>query len=100
MRSRYAAFVKGAIEYLIITHDPQTVSTTARTSLERFARAAAWHGLEIVATVRGGEDDSDGIVEFIARGAINGLAFAQRERSRFRKLDGRWLYIDGTMKRA
>src|SRR5688572_11259862 len=92
MRSRYAAFVKGAIDYLIDTHDPDTRGKVSRASLTEFSRETIWLGLEIVTTERGGEDDDTGVVEFIARGAQRGQPFAQRERSRFRKLDGAWVY--------
>ena len=95
MRSRYTAFVRGAIDYLIETHDPATRKTVDAKGLAQWSRDTVWLGLEIVATERGGEDDEAGVVEFIARGATRGKPFAQRERSRFRKLDGRWYYTDG-----
>lgn len=99
MRSRYSAFVKGAIDYLIDTHDASTRASVERAGLAAFCRDTGWLGLEIVDTVRGGEADDDGIVEFIARGVTHGKPFAQRERSRFRRVDGRWFYVDGTLKR-
>lgn len=95
MRSRYTAYVRGAIDYLIETHDPSTRSAVDREGIARWSRQTVWSGLTIVDTVAGGAHDDAGIVEFIARGATRGLPFAQRERSRFRRLDGRWLYIDG-----
>ena len=100
MRSRYCAFVKELVDYLIETHDPETVKSVSKASLAQCARDTMWLGLEIVATERGGEDDDTGVVEFIARGASKGRPFAQRERSRFRKLDGRWVYTDGAVKRS
>ena len=95
MRSRYTAYVRGAIEYLIATHDPSTRKGLDRRSLAQFCRDTGWLGLEIVATEKGGQDDSTGVVEFIARGVSKSVPFAQRERSRFRKVDGQWLYVDG-----
>jgi SEC-C motif-containing protein len=100
MRSRYTAFVRGAIDYLIETHDASTRDSVDRASIARWSRETEWRGLEIVATVRGGEEDDDGIVEFIARGATRGKAFAQRERSRFRRVDGAWFYLDGKVSGA
>jgi SEC-C motif-containing protein len=100
MRSRYCAFVKNLVDYLLETHDPDTVKSVSRASLAQFARDTMWLGLEIVATERGGETDETGIVEFIARGASRGQPFAQRERSRFRKLEDRWVYIDGVVERV
>lgn len=98
MRSRYTAYVRGAVDYLIKTHDPATRKGLDRRSLAQFCRDTGWLGLEIVATEKGGPNesgDNEGIVEFIARGVTKGAPFAQRERSRFRKVDGQWLYVDG-----
>jgi SEC-C motif-containing protein len=103
MRSRYTAFVRGAVDYLLDTHDTSTRGTVSRKDLVASCRDTGWLGLEIVDTVRGGEADDDGIVEFIARGVvITGGArrpFAQRERSRFKRVVGRWYYVDGSVKR-
>ncbi|MEO8706315.1 MAG: YchJ family metal-binding protein [Kofleriaceae bacterium] len=95
MRSRYSAYVEGAIDYLLETHDVSTRANVDRPGITAWSRDTEWLGLEILACERGGPGDDDGIVEFIARGSTQGAAFAQRERSRFRKLDGRWFYIDG-----
>lgn len=100
MRSRYSAFVRGAVDYLIETHDASTRATADKASLTAFCRDTGWLGLEIVDTQQGGESDDAGIVEFIARGVTKGQPFAQRERSRFRRIDGHWFYIDGTFKKA
>lgn len=96
MRSRYTAYVRGAIDYLLATHDPATRAGVDRDAVARWSRDTQWLGLEIVATERGGERDDTGVVEFIARGVTSGAPFAQRERSRFRRLDGHWVYTDGS----
>lgn len=100
MRSRYTAFVRGAVDYLIETHDVSTRGTVDQIGLAAFCRETGWLGLEIVDAVKGGENDDEGIVEFIARGVTRGQPFAQRERSRFRRVDGRWFYIDGAVRRG
>ncbi len=97
MRSRYAAFVHADMAYLHRTHDPDTRGSFDQKGAEKFARATTWTGLEIVATVDGGATDATGIVEFIARGTSGGGAFAQHERSRFRRVDGRWVYVGGEL---
>ena len=95
MRSRYTAYVRGAIDYLIATHDPETRGTLDVPAMTAWSRDTTWLGLEIVATARGGERDADGTVEFIAFGVTRGAPFRQRERSRFRRVDGAWRYVDG-----
>ncbi len=94
MRSRYTAYVRGEIAYLLATHD-DTTRPRDPAPIAKWSRETEWQGLEIVATEAGGETDDTGIVEFIARGNTNGQPFAQRERSRFRKRDGAWFYVDG-----
>jgi SEC-C motif-containing protein len=100
MRSRYTAYVRGAIDYLIDTHDASTREVADRDRIAAWSRQTEWLGLEVLATERGGTEHDDGIVEFIARGRNNGVPFAQRERSRFRRVDGRWYYLDGTAGRT
>jgi len=95
MRSRYTAYVRGEIDYLIATHDASTRATVDAKAAAAWSRETEWKGLEIVATEAGGTEDEQGIVEFIARGVTRGKSFAQRERSRFRKVDGAWFYLDG-----
>jgi SEC-C motif-containing protein len=82
MRSRYVAYVRGAIDHIMATHDPATRAGVDRDAAARWSRDTQWLGLEIVATERGGEHDADGVVEFIARGVTRGL-------------DGCWYYADG-----
>jgi SEC-C motif-containing protein len=96
MRSRYTAYVRGAIDYLIATHAPEHRSGVDRAEITKWTRTTLWMGLEIVATEAGGERDATGIVEFIASGVTRGKPFRQHERSRFRRdADGAWLYVDG-----
>lgn len=97
MRSRYTAYVRGDIDHLLRTYDPDTRGTVDVEGVTRWSRETQWLGLEIVDTERGGEHDEAGIVEFIARGVTQGAPFAQRERSRFRRVDGRWVYTDGAI---
>jgi SEC-C motif-containing protein len=98
MRSRYTAYVRGAIDYLVATHDPATRGSVDVPAITRWSRDTTWMGLEIVATERGGESDDTGMVEFIASGVTNGSPFRQHERSRFRRTDGAWFYIDGDVR--
>ncbi len=95
MRSRYTAYVRGTIDHVIASHDPATRGEVDREESEKWSRETEWQGLEIVATDRGGENDQEGTVEFVAKGATTGQPFAHRERATFRRVEGRWMYVDG-----
>jgi SEC-C motif-containing protein len=90
MRSRYSAFVLGREDYLLATWHP----STRPPALELDATPRPhWLGLAVKAHVQ--QDATDATVEFVARYKINGRAFRLHETSRFEKVDGRWLYVDG-----
>jgi len=98
MRARYAAYVRGEIDYLVRTHDASTRASLDVRAIRKWSKTTMWLGLEIVATEAGGPDDDAGIVEFIARGVTAGKPFAQHERSRFRRVDGAWFYAGGEVR--
>lgn len=95
MRSRYSAYVVGAIDYLGETLHPSHRTDWDREATRRWADDAAWLGLEILKTENGRETDSEGIVEFIASYREQGVDRAHRERSVFRRHGGRWYYVEG-----
>ena len=67
-----------------------------RAAVERWARDSTWLGLTILARERGGAGDDDGIVEFEAAYRTSaGARIVHRERSLFRRREGRWFYVDG-----
>ena len=90
MRSRYSAFVECNEAYLLATWHSQT-----RPSKVRFDSSQRWLGLAIKSTLSGGEADDEGEVEFVARYKIAGKGYRLRERSRFKKVQGRWYYLEG-----
>ena len=91
MRSRYAAYGLGMIDYLLATWHP----STAPGELE--LAPVKWLGLEVRHTATSGDA---GVVEFVAR-LRNSFGKAERlhETSRFVReglgAQVRWLYIDG-----
>lgn len=90
MRSRYSAFVECDERYLLASWHHDT-----RPSRVRFDSTQHWLGLSIKATQAGREADFTGTVEFVARYKVAGKGHRLREKSRFEKIDGRWLYRDG-----
>lgn len=91
MRSRYAAFALSLDSYLLSSWAPETRPAT----LDLDA-STQWRRLQVVDTVDGGPGDETGVVEFRAsfRDA-DGTTGLLHERSRFERLDGRWVYFDG-----
>lgn len=91
MRSRYSAYVTHAIDYIVKTCtdrdgslDPEAIRTWSTTS--------QWHGLQILKTVKGGPDDTEGEVEFIASFSQKGEKQETREYGLFKKIKDQWLY--------
>ena len=99
MRSRYSAYVHGATDYLVSTHAPEGREEVDRDLTEKWAKESSWLGLEVVSTDKGAADDDEGMVEFIARYRTAGHDLSHREKSRFKKVDGRWCYVDGEVAR-
>lgn len=100
MRSRYTAYVRSDVDYIMKTHDPSTVHTQDRNSVAKWARESSWDGLEIVACENGTATDTEGVVEFRARYHIGNQAAVHHERSTFRKDDDQWYYVDGELIKA
>ena len=94
MRSRYSAYVRLELDYLVATHHPQTFGGD-RLALQRFAEKAQWLGLEVLSTQAGGPDDERGVVEFRCR-FFDGKTRVHHERSSFARDEGRWVYVNGT----
>ncbi len=86
MRSRYAAFVKRDEAYVLRTWHPRT-----RPPRVEFDPGMRWTGLEILDTSEGSAFHTTGTVTF--RASHTGGAL--HERSRFERVDGAWVYVDG-----
>lgn len=94
MRSRYTAFTQANATYLQDTLAPEAKEDYNHEETEAWIKEAKWHGLE----VRGASEEGDGgSVEFVARYTFRGKPYAHHELASFRKLDGRWVYVDGVM---
>lgn len=93
MRSRYTAFQLRDADYVRDTWDP--AHCPAKLDFEGDARV--WSKLDIVATLGGGEDDQRGVVEFKAQFELGEDTYMIHEVSRFHRLEGRWVYLDGTI---
>ena len=95
MRSRYTAFVRGDLNHIENTYARQERHNVIRPAVESMFQSVEWVGLEILGTSRGGVDDDTGTVEFAARFRKDGEVLVHRERSAFRREEGRWVYVEG-----
>ncbi|KEA65293.1 UPF0225 protein YchJ [Marinobacterium lacunae] len=95
MRSRYSAFALGAVDYLIETLAPEMRHPGEAELLAEQTQVTTWTGLTILDTQAGGPEDTTGIVEFEARFQSGPDKGALHERSRFRRENSRWVYVDG-----
>ncbi|MFI2377698.1 YchJ family protein [Streptomyces sp. NPDC018964] len=86
MRSRYCAFVRRDGAYLLRTWHPRT-----RPERIDFDPGMRWTGLEVLDTSDGSAFHSTGTVTF--RASYRGGSL--HERSRFERVDGAWVYVDG-----
>ena len=92
MRSRYTAYVLEDDAYLLRSWHPET-----RPAHLTFNPDQRWLGLKIKASDAGQNSDTEGTVEFVARYKIHGRGARLHETSRFTKVGGAWVYIDGTL---
>jgi len=95
MRARYAAYALGDVDYILDTHDPDTAKDIDRRNTELWSKSSKWLGLTIVSTEKGESSDDEGSVEFVARYKLKGVTINHRERAKFRKKAGQWLFVDG-----
>ena len=99
MRSRFTAFATGNVPYLLASWHPST-----RPDSLDLDSSLRWYRLDILGST-GGVFDTTGTVKFAAyyrsapgtdpKRRVKGV---QQENSRFEKLNGRWLYLDGEVK--
>lgn len=96
MRSRYTAFVVGETAHLARSWHPRT--RPEEIAIDPDLR---WTGLEILdtpAVTRDSSGGETGVVEFRAGWIERGTRGLLHERSRFVRLRGRWVYVDGDVR--
>jgi SEC-C motif domain protein len=102
MRSRYTAFTRSNIDYLIATLHPKSRRPDDKRRHRQTINQTQWIRLTILKTQKGQPTDKTGMVEFVAEFRDTqavGFAAAEvhqlHERSRFVKVDNQWFYVDG-----
>ncbi|MCP5463779.1 MAG: YchJ family protein [Deltaproteobacteria bacterium] len=94
LRSRYSAFVSGAVPYIMETHHPEKRNEIDENGIRDWAEQATWYGLEIANVEGGGKDDDEGVIEFYAKYNQEGKTYNHHELSLFKKHDGAWYFYD------
>ena len=90
MRARYSAYVRHDADFLLRSWHPDT-----RPGQVMFDPDLEWLGLEVVRTEAGSGLDAEGVVEFRARFRRGSEYLELHETSRFTRVDGEWVYVDG-----
>jgi SEC-C motif-containing protein len=91
MRSRYSAYVLGLETYLLASWHPDTRPEALNLATDAPLK---WLGLKILGSQESGDTAT---VHFVARYRQGGRARFIDEQSRFIRIAGRWLYIDGVV---
>jgi SEC-C motif-containing protein len=95
MRSRYSAFATGDVEYLLRSWHPST-----RPRKLTLDPSQHWNRLEILNTTGGGLLHAEGTVEFRAHYRQSTHTGVLHENSRFTRVAGQWVYVDGDIARS
>ncbi len=98
MRSRYDAYVKCDIDYLMKTTLLEKRDFYNIEGMKNWALNSKWLKLEIIETIKGGEFDNDGVVEFKAYYLENEKLKIHHEVSNFKRVNGIWFYVNGVIK--
>jgi len=99
MRSRYTAYVKADVAYLLQSTHPSQRKYYSAKDLLQWATSSQWLRLEILSTQKGQGTDLEGKVEFKAY-YVDNKAWSQihHEHSTFKKEGGKWYFVEGRLK--
>jgi len=102
MRSRYSAYAKGLVDYIVKTTHPnhpdaKRAEEVRKKEIEEFCRTTVFKGLKILEVQEG---EAKGVVLFTAYLFMDGKDFSFTEKSTFEKVLGKWLYLKGELRYA
>ena len=95
MRSRYTAFSKGEVDYILQSLHPDKREQHEEKTIRNWALKSEWIGLEIIEIDKGASGDDEGKVEFIAKYRQKGRRESHHEIAEFKKEDDAWYFYDG-----
>lgn len=94
MRARYSAFAKGAVDYIFDTTLPEERTDLKMEDIAEWSKSSEWVGLEILGSSVD-KSGNEGHVEFKANYKNSGSSVVHHEYSKFKKVDGKWFFVDG-----
>jgi SEC-C motif domain protein len=100
MRARYSAYARSEINYIIDSTIEDKRKECDENAIRTWSQKSIWNKLEIIETKKGGPDDTEGMVEFIAHYTEGGITKNLHEKGLFKKIDGNWFYVDGEIQRS
>ncbi|MGP0147455.1 YchJ family protein [Pseudomonas oryzihabitans] len=98
MRSRYSAYVLGLIDYLVDTTAPAQQGQLDREALTAWSLGSRWQGLQVLEHRPESGDPDHARVSFVARWEDGRGAHRHEERSGFVLREGRWYFLDPTVR--
>lgn len=96
MRSRYTAYARCDVPYIIHTTHPSTRAQYNPKAIKEWAASSVWEKLEIVSTNKGAVTDTIGYVEFKAYYSDSKKQHhIHHEYSTFEKSGTTWFFVEG-----
>lgn len=95
MRGRYTAYAKGVVDFVLSSTHPDRRAECDEKAISAWSKNSVWRGLEIRSTQKGGPEDNEGEVEFVAEFTEDRMKKTLHETGTFKKIDGNWFYMDG-----
>lgn len=92
MRSRYTAYTKAKIHYIVDTMKEPASSGFNISEAFRWAKEVTWKKLEVISSQT---TEDKGLVEFKAYYTFKNKPTIMHELSEFSLIDGRWFYVNG-----
>jgi SEC-C motif-containing protein len=94
MRARYTAYTQASIDFLLSSLHPDHREEHDADSVREWAENSEWHGLQIVDTADGAEDDEAGTVEFVCEYTYDDEERRHHERASFARHDDAWYFVE------
>lgn len=95
MRARYSAYARVETDFLSTSLHPDRREKHDQQETRNWAAKSQWDRLEILRTEEGGENDTKGLVEFIAYYSVKGERTRHHEVATFVKENDEWYFDDG-----